>query len=89
MKRHEEHDKLSTVYSYLYYNFHFACVSLIVRQYVKQPFLLTIYSLLPSNPRLLATGRWGLPLVGYVPLPGPTLKDHLINLNKKHGDIYM
>ncbi|KAG0720663.1 Cytochrome P450 2L1 [Chionoecetes opilio] len=34
-------------------------------------------------------GRWGLPLVGYVPLPGPTFEDHLRNLYKKHGNVYL
>ncbi|XP_050734557.1 cytochrome P450 2L1-like isoform X1 [Eriocheir sinensis] len=42
-----------------------------------------------KKPSEYPPGRWGLPLVGYVPLPGPTFKDHLRSLNKKHGDIYL
>ncbi|XP_050734563.1 cytochrome P450 2L1-like [Eriocheir sinensis] len=42
-----------------------------------------------KKPSEYPPGRWGLPLVGYVPLPGPTYQDHLRNLNKKHGDLYL
>lgn len=42
-----------------------------------------------KKPANLPPGRWGLPLVGYVPLPGPTVEDHLRHLSNKHGDIYL
>lgn len=42
-----------------------------------------------KKPANYPPGRWGLPLVGYVPLPGPTVQDHLRSLHKKHGDVYL
>ncbi|KAK8391419.1 hypothetical protein O3P69_017182 [Scylla paramamosain] len=42
-----------------------------------------------KKPANYPPGRWGLPLVGYVPLPGPTIQDHFRNLHKKHGNIYL
>ncbi|XP_063841591.1 cytochrome P450 2L1-like [Scylla paramamosain] len=42
-----------------------------------------------KKPSDLPPGRWGLPLVGYVPLPFKSLEDHLRDLYKKHGSIYI
>ncbi|KAK4328292.1 hypothetical protein Pmani_001276 [Petrolisthes manimaculis] len=40
------------------------------------------------KPHGLPPGRWGLPLVGYVPLTRKNIEDQLMDLHKKHGDIY-
>ncbi|KAG0726582.1 Cytochrome P450 2L1 [Chionoecetes opilio] len=45
------------------------------------------YNAIPF-PFLLA-GRWGLPLVGSVPLSLKTFEDHLRDLQKQHGNIYL
>ncbi|XP_042218258.1 cytochrome P450 2L1-like [Homarus americanus] len=34
-------------------------------------------------------GRWGLPLIGYIPLTRKRIHDQLFDLHKKYGDIYV
>nr|XP_027230053.1 uncharacterized protein LOC113821725 [Penaeus vannamei] len=34
-------------------------------------------------------GRWGLPLVGYIPLSGKHMDEQFKDLQKQHGDIYL
>ncbi|XP_071514745.1 cytochrome P450 2L1-like [Panulirus ornatus] len=42
-----------------------------------------------KKPAGLPPGRWGLPLIGYIPLTMKTLEEQLDDLYKKHGDIYV
>ncbi|XP_050695438.1 cytochrome P450 2L1-like isoform X1 [Eriocheir sinensis] len=41
------------------------------------------------KPPGLPPGRWGLPLVGYIPLTRKSLEDQLQDLWKQHGDIFL
>lgn len=51
--------------------------------------LLLLYWTVFGKPSGLPPGRWGLPLVGYIPLGGEYLDDTLADLQKKYGDIYI
>ncbi|XP_050695430.1 cytochrome P450 2L1-like isoform X1 [Eriocheir sinensis] len=41
------------------------------------------------KPPGLPPGRWGLPLVGYIPLTRKSLEDQIQDLQKQHGDIFL
>lgn len=49
-------------------------------------FLLWIFSRKPAG---LPPGRWGLPLIGYIPLKNKFIDDHLFDFQKQYGDIYV
>nr|XP_027231755.1 cytochrome P450 2L1-like [Penaeus vannamei] len=42
-----------------------------------------------QKPRGLPPGRWGLPLLGSIPLSRKSLEGHLLDLRRRHGDIYV
>lgn len=42
-----------------------------------------------KKPDGLPPGRWGLPLVGYIPLSGKHMDEQFKDLQKQHGDIYL
>ncbi|XP_042884301.1 cytochrome P450 2L1-like [Penaeus japonicus] len=42
-----------------------------------------------KKPADLPPGRWGLPLVGYIPFTKKSMEEQLLDLNKEHGDIYV
>nr|XP_053655244.1 cytochrome P450 2L1-like [Cherax quadricarinatus] len=42
-----------------------------------------------KKPAGLPPGRWGLPVIGYVPMGIGSISEHLLDLHKKHGDIYL
>ncbi|XP_047471897.1 cytochrome P450 2L1-like [Penaeus chinensis] len=42
-----------------------------------------------KKPAGLPPGRWGLPLIGYIPLTKKSMEEQLVDLNKEHGDIYI
>ncbi|XP_047472152.1 cytochrome P450 2L1-like [Penaeus chinensis] len=42
-----------------------------------------------KKPDGLPPGRWGLPLVGYIPLNGKRMDEQFKDLHKQHGDIYV
>ncbi|KAK4324431.1 hypothetical protein Pmani_004929 [Petrolisthes manimaculis] len=42
-----------------------------------------------KKPQGLPPGRWGLPLLGYIPLTTKSMSQQLTDLRNKHGDIYI
>ncbi|XP_050695435.1 cytochrome P450 2L1-like [Eriocheir sinensis] len=41
------------------------------------------------KPPGLPPGRWGLPLVGYIPLTSKSMEEQIQDLRKQHGDIFL
>ncbi|XP_042238303.1 cytochrome P450 2L1-like [Homarus americanus] len=42
-----------------------------------------------KKPDGMPPGRWGLPLIGYIPLTRKSIHDQLFDLHKKYGGIYV
>ncbi|XP_068216738.1 cytochrome P450 2L1-like [Palaemon carinicauda] len=56
-------------------------------------FLITIFLLLWAvyfrKPSGLPPGKWGLPLIGYIPRDGKYIDEQVKDMQKKYGDIYV